>query len=111
MFLRAGPNIPRIQLGNLDGQPMLFRDCEVKLKEQLQLAERLSKHFNPLADALDIAEIDLEELRDSLQSEADRRVSIWVSRARVKMLSLFGTSEEMHAALDQGLRLYRAEIR
>jgi hypothetical protein len=35
----------------LTGQPVLFRDCEVKLQKQLQMAETLSKHFNPLADA------------------------------------------------------------
>ena len=67
--------IAQVAAEYLDGQPILFRDCEVKLQEQLQLAERLSKHFNPLADALDIAAIDLEELRNSGQSEADRQVS------------------------------------
>jgi hypothetical protein len=47
------------------------------------------------------AEINLEELRNSLQSEADRRISVWVNLARVEMLSLFGKTEEMHAAMDQ----------
>jgi hypothetical protein len=85
---------------HLDGQPVLFRDCEVKLQEQLQMAETLSKHFNLLAGALHLTGIDLAELRNSLQSATDRQVSAWVNDARVKMLSLLGTWEETHAALD-----------
>jgi hypothetical protein len=106
-----GAAIAQIVSDHLDGQPVLFRDCEVKLQEQLQMAEKLCKHFNPLAEALDVAEINLDQFRSSLQSEIDRRIAIWVNLGRAEMLSLFGKTEEMHAALDQGLRLYRAEIR
>jgi hypothetical protein len=95
----------------LTGQPVLFRDCEVKLQKQLQMAETLSKHFNPLADALGIAGISLEELRSSLQSETVRRVSIWVNLARMQMLSTFGTPEEMHAAMDRGFQLVDPKLR
>jgi hypothetical protein len=76
----------------------------------LQIAETLSKHFNVLADELEIAEINIEQIRTSLQSETDRQVSVWVSRARVTMLHLFGTPEETHAAMDQCFRLLRPEI-
>ncbi|HLM81432.1 MAG TPA: hypothetical protein VK302_12480 [Terriglobales bacterium] len=103
--------IAQVVAEQLDGQPILFRDCEVKLEEQLQMVEALSKHFNLLADALDIVEINLEELRSSLQSQIERQVSSWASMGRASMLGLFGTIEEMHVAMDQGFRLCRAEIR
>ena len=41
--------ISQLVAERLNGQPVLFRDCEVKLKEQLQMAERLSELFNFLA--------------------------------------------------------------
>jgi hypothetical protein len=89
------------------GQPVLFNDCSVKLKEQVRMAERLSHQFNSLARAVDVAEINLEELRNSLQSETDRQVSIWANYARVEMLSTFGTAKEMHAAMEQSLLLFK----
>ena len=72
----------------LDGQPVLFHDCSVRLEEQLQMAEELSEHFNLLARAVDAAETNLEELRNSLQSVTDRQVSIWVHLAYTEALSL-----------------------
>jgi hypothetical protein len=65
------------------------------------MATDLSTLFNMLAVAVGAAEIDLEELRNSLQSEINRTVSIWVNQARVGMLGLFGTVQEVHAAMDQ----------
>jgi len=69
---------------------MLFRDCEVHLQEQLQIADTLSKHFNPLADALDIAKIDVEELRNSLQSEADHSRQKGSDRPQVGAIRMLG---------------------
>jgi hypothetical protein len=63
--------IGQVAAEHFNGQPVLFRDCEVKLKEQLQKAERVSELFNFLAPAAGIAEINLEELRNNLQSEID----------------------------------------
>ena len=60
----------------LNGQPVLFRDCSVKLEEQLQMAEELSESFNLLARSVG-AEMNLEELRNSIQSETNRQISIW----------------------------------
>jgi hypothetical protein len=34
--------IGQVAAERFNGQPVLFRDCEVKLKEQLQKAKRLS---------------------------------------------------------------------
>src|ERR1039458_8840505 len=91
--------IDQIVAEHMGGQSVLFSDCEVKLQEQLQLAETLSKQFNPFACAFEIAEINLDQLRNSLQSETDHKVSVWISEGRVTMLSLFGTTEEMHAVM------------
>jgi hypothetical protein len=89
----------------LHGQPVLFRDTAVKLAELLKMATNLSTWFNMLAVEVG-AEIDLERLRNDLQSEIDHQVSAWVSGARVKMLALFGTIEEMHAAMDHALLFF-----
>jgi hypothetical protein len=93
--------IAQAAVERLNGQPMLFRDCEAKLKEQVHLAEEVTEIFNFLARSVGSADIDLEEVRKSLQSESDRMISLWVSLARQVMLSLFGTTGEMHAAMDQ----------
>ena len=93
----------------LSGQSVLFRDSAVKLAEQLQMATDLSTWFNELAGEVGAAEIDLEEVRNSLQSETDRRISTWVNRARVEMLSLFGKTEELHAAMAQGFLLFKSK--
>lgn len=77
----------------LSGQPVLFRDASAKLAEQLQMAIDLSKWFNKLAFAVGAAEINLEELRKSLQTTTHRTVSIWINQARLEMLILFGTTE------------------
>jgi hypothetical protein len=47
------------------------------------------------------AEINLEELRNSLQSETDSKISIWVHLARVAALNTFGTEKETQAAMEQ----------
>jgi hypothetical protein len=61
----------------------------------------LSKYFNELAVEVGAEAINLEELQNSLQSEIDRRIATWVNLARAEMLSLFGKTKEMHAAMDQ----------
>jgi hypothetical protein len=93
--------IAQLSSEHFAGQPMLFRDTAVKLAELLKMATDLSTWFNVLAGDFDAADIDLDELRNSLQSEADHQVSVWVSRARMQMLRLFGTIEEIHEAMDQ----------
>jgi hypothetical protein len=45
--------IAQVAAERLNGQPVLFRDCSVKLEEQLQMAQELSEHFNFLARAVD----------------------------------------------------------
>jgi hypothetical protein len=90
----------------VDGQPVLFRDCEVGLQEQLQMAETLCKLFNPLAARLNIPKLNLDELRNGLQSEADRRVNIWGTLARLEMLSFFGKADEQQTVMDQLFKLF-----
>ena len=101
--------IAQITAERLSGQPLLFRDTAIKLAEQLQMASVLSAWFNELASEVGAAEINLEELRNSLQSETDRRISTWVILARVGMLSLFGKTEELHAAMDQYFLLFKSK--
>jgi hypothetical protein len=93
--------IAQIVAERLNGQPVLFRDCSAKLEEQVQMAERASEYFNRLARSAGTAEINLGELRKSLQPETDRQISIWVSLARLETLSSFGNLEDMHAAMDR----------
>ena len=100
--------IAQVAAERLDGQPVLFHDCAVKLEEQLQMAEELSEDFNLLARAVDAAEINLEEVRHSLQSETDCQISIWVHLAQTETLSLFGTEKEMDAAMEKGFLLFKS---
>jgi hypothetical protein len=93
--------VAQIVAERLNGQPVLFRDCSAKLEEQVQMAERASEYFNRLARSAGTAEIDLGDLRKSLQPETDRQISIWVSLARLETLSAFGNLEDMHAAMDR----------
>ncbi len=93
--------IAQVVTERLNGQLVLFRDCSVKLEEQLQMAERASQYFNLLARSAGTAEIDLGELRKCLQPETDRQISIWVSLARLETLSAFGNLDGMHAAMDR----------
>lgn len=113
MFVETGiildAAIVQVAGERLSGQPVLFRDSAVELAEQLQMATNLSTWFNELAVEVGAAEINLEELRNSLQSETDRKISIWVSLARVEMLSTFGKTDEMHAAMAQGFLLFKSK--
>jgi hypothetical protein len=65
----------------------------------------VSGYFNVLARAADAPEINLEELRKSLESEADHQVSLWTSRTHVDTFSALGDTQEMHAAVDRHLLL------
>jgi hypothetical protein len=69
------------------------------------MAEELSGHFNFLARRVGADEVNLEELRDSLQSETHRQISIWFHLGRVRALDLFGDEKERHAAMDRLLLL------
>jgi hypothetical protein len=57
---------------------------------------------------VDADEINLEDLRNSLQSETDRQISIWVHLAYTKALSLFGTEKEMQAQIERDLLLFKS---
>jgi hypothetical protein len=83
------------------GQPVLFPDSVVMLTEQLQMTTDLSEWFNSVAAQVGAAEVNLEDLRSRLQSGTDQKISIWLSLARMEMLSRFGKPEEVHAAIDR----------
>jgi hypothetical protein len=56
------------------------------------------------------AEINLAELRNSLQSQTDRQICIWVHLARTAALSLFGTEKEMQDAMEQYSRRFEQKF-
>ena len=61
--------------------------------------------FIELASEVSAAEIDLEGVRNSLRSETNPQISIWVQLTCTAALSTFDSKEETHAAVDQYLRL------
>jgi hypothetical protein len=97
--------IAQVVSEHFDGQPILFRDCEARLREQVQLVEEVSEIFNSLASSVGYAKINLEELRKNLQSETDLQVSLWISNTHMNTLSALGNSQEMRAAMDRHLLL------
>src|ERR1017187_8751455 len=99
--------IGQVAVERLSGQPLLFRDAAAKLAEQLKMAGDLSMWFSEVAVPVGSAPIDLEELRASLRSEIDHQSFRWTRLARIESLSLFGTEQELHAALDESIRFFR----
>ena len=98
--------VGRIAAERFNGQPVLFRDTAIKLTEQLKMASDLSNWFNEAAVRVGTAQIYLETLRDTLQSEIDRRISIGVHLAHTEALSLFGTEKEIHNAMERSLLFF-----
>lgn len=74
------------------------------------MATDLSTWFNELAGGVGAAELDLEEVRNSLRSETNRQISIWGHLARTAALSTFGTKQQMHAAMDQYFLPFKIEM-
>jgi len=74
------------------------------------MADKLSEYFNSLANVLGVAEISPEELQSSLQSEIDRQFSIWINLARVAVLGLLGSDQEMHVAMDRYSNTFQPNI-
>jgi hypothetical protein len=101
--------IAQLVVDRLVGQPVLFRDSAASLLEQLQMVAKLSSWFNETAVDVGSSEINLEELRTSLQTKIDRQIALWVSLARIEMLSAFGKREEMHAEMNQYLKKTRTD--
>lgn len=87
---------------------MLFRDSAIKLTEQLLMAQTVSDRFNSLGRAFDVAEINLEEFRSSVQWKTDHQVSGWIELARLQALTAFGTEEQRRAALNENQPLATA---
>jgi hypothetical protein len=100
--------VGQIAAERFNGQPVLFRDTAIKLTEQLKMVIDLSNWFNEAAVRVGTAQIDLGTLRDNLQSEIDRRISIWVHLAQTEALILFGTEKEIHNAMEQSLLLFKS---
>ena len=93
--------ISRVVAEHMSGHPVLFRDCADNLQRQVEMAARLSGHFNRLAGRAGVAEINLEEVRDSLRAQIDEQVASWCKLARLEMLSEFGQEAVMRTLLEQ----------
>jgi hypothetical protein len=101
--------INQVVAERLSGQTALFRDAAVLLGEMLEMVTNLSRWFNVLTPSFGRAEINLEDLRRSLQAEIDRRINIWVGVARLKTLALLGERGEFNSALTRYLALIDRE--
>jgi hypothetical protein len=75
---------PRLPVWLQQSCPILFRDSEQKLDEQLEMAIQLSTWFNETIVWAGSTEIDIEQLRQKLQSEVARKTAIWVSLASTR---------------------------
>ena len=93
----------------LGDRSILFRDVEVKLEEQVQMATDLSARFNEATLDLGTDPINLEQLRESLPAEIEHQATSWAHLARMEALAAFGTLEELHVALGEGLRRFRSK--
>jgi hypothetical protein len=87
----------------LDGQEVLFSDTLDAFSKQLQFAEELIYHFNPLARRAGVPLIDLDALRESIPSRVDQEVASWRNTARLAMLVAFGEGDSWHVAMGQTL--------
>ncbi len=113
--------VGQIAAERFNGQPVLFRDTAIKLAEQLKMASDLSNWFNEVAVRVGTAQIDLETLRDNLQSEIDRRISIWVHLAqsrphrstkgpRTKKMYISSYGSSYHGAITNSSSLHEKRL-
>jgi hypothetical protein len=93
--------ISELSAEHFGGQTILFSDSASKLKEQLDLADRVLHYFNLLAKRLEFPELSAESICDNLRPDVTLQVSQWVSLARIEMLGTFGEEADSLAALDQ----------
>jgi hypothetical protein len=91
------------------GEPILFCETALELADQSKKASDLSGWFNELAVGVAVEPIDPDKLREELQPEIDQQTSGWIRLARMESLNLFGTHQELHAAIDEGLRSFRSK--
>jgi hypothetical protein len=93
--------IAQITAEHLKGDPILLHDCGAELEKQMEMGTTLCQYLNSLACEVGAEEINLEKLPNSIQSEIESKISIWLNLARCTMLADFGSNVEIHAALDR----------
>jgi hypothetical protein len=77
-------------LERLEGQDVLFPDVRKDLNERIEAAKMLSDCFSRMATEAGEGEISWEQIRTSVQPEADQHVARWANLARMSMLLAFG---------------------
>jgi hypothetical protein len=85
-----------------DSARILLKALDQRFEERLAHLEAVSSKTGTDTEVFEFrsAEETTHE-QSSTSRQGDRRISIWVNLARMEMLSLFGKTKEMHAAMDQ----------
>lgn len=86
--------ISQIRSQMFGGHCILFSDCAVKLKEQLEMAGDVLEVFNIIASGLHIPVLTKEQICETLQQEVQQLVSHSEMAARAVTLDDFGTEAE-----------------
>jgi len=96
--------ISQISAEHFGGTSILFSDSVLRLKEQLDLANKALGYFKVLAGKLNFKELTAESVRERLGPDIDRQASGWMTLARIQMLSDFGDEADFRTAYSQFLR-------
>jgi hypothetical protein len=84
----------------------LFSDSVTKLKEQLEWVDDVLEIFNLIAEKVRFRKLSREEIRDSLNSAIDQKMSQITLLARAKMLVAFGDHEDLGENFNRFLATY-----
>ena len=102
--------ISHLSAERFGSQSLLFADSVLKLKEQMEMAEKALWCLNVDAQARNLTEMTAESVREKLRPDVEECVARWLARARIGMLAAFGERGAMLAALNQQLAFIRASV-
>jgi len=102
--LLLGSAISQISAEHFGGTSILFSDSVLRLKEQLDLANKALGYFKVLAGKLNFKELTAESVRERLGPDIVRQASGWMTLARIQMLLDFGDEADFRTAYSQFLR-------
>ena len=93
--------ISQVSTEHFGGTSILFSDSVLKLKEQLDLANKVLKYFNLIAQKLNFKELTADSVREKLGPDIAQHASRWMGLARIGMLLELGDEADCHAAYSQ----------
>src|SRR5437763_2032195 len=82
-------------------QSIIFSDSILKLKEQLDLANKVLGYFNLIAQKLNFKELKADSIREELGPYKAQKASRWMGLDRVGMFSVLGDEEDCRATYTQ----------